>query len=115
MLIRGDVYRLSDDLSDDPRARGHEQRGRRLGVVLQSEDLPLSTVIVAPTSTAATPRSFRPEVEIEGRATCVLLEHLRGIDTARLGARVGHLSRTELAAVEEALELVLGLDLRRRS
>ena len=109
MLVRGDVYAVPHD----SRARGHEQRGRRLGVILQSEDLPLSTVILAPTSTAVPPRTFRPQVEIAGRRTCVLVEQLRAVDTSRLDDRVGHLSRVELDAVEEALDLVLALDLRR--
>lgn len=85
-----------------------------MGVILQSEDLPLSTVVLAPTSTSVTSRTFRPEVEIAGRLTCVLVEQLRAVDVRRLGARVGHLSRGELDAVEEALDLVLALDVRRR-
>ncbi|MGH3772628.1 MAG: type II toxin-antitoxin system PemK/MazF family toxin [Pseudonocardiaceae bacterium] len=49
--------------------RGHEQQGARLAVVVQSDLLPLSTWLVAPTSTAARSASFRPEIEVEGRMT----------------------------------------------
>lgn len=109
MFIRGDVHAVPHD----PRARGHEQHGQRLGVILQSEALPLSTVILAPTSTSVTPRLFRPAVEVVGRQTSVLVEQLRAVDARRLGPRVDHLSRADLEAVEDALDLVLALDLRR--
>ena len=42
MLTRGDVYAVPARRS----AQGHEQRGPRLGVVVQSDDLPLSVVPV---------------------------------------------------------------------
>ena len=61
--MRGDVYELK--ASRD--ARGHEQRGNRYAVVVQSDLLPLSTLLVAPTSTSARPTSFRPEIEIDGK------------------------------------------------
>ncbi|OLT16628.1 hypothetical protein BJF80_04515 [Serinicoccus sp. CUA-874] len=109
MLARGDVY----EVPHDRRARGHEQRGRRLGVVVQSEDLPLSTVILAPTSVSAPERTFRPSISIGDRPTRVLVEQLRAVDTGRLGARVGHLTAAEMATVEDALDMVLALDLRR--
>ena len=45
--VRGEVYRLRS-----PRgARGHEQAGVRYAVVVESDLLPLSTWLVAPTST----------------------------------------------------------------
>ncbi|WP_139811621.1 type II toxin-antitoxin system PemK/MazF family toxin, partial [Mycobacterium avium] len=54
--MRGEVFRLRA-----PRpARGHEQSGSRYAVVVQSDQLPLSTWLVAPTSTSARAASFRP-------------------------------------------------------
>ena len=45
--------------SEAPRgARGSEQQGSRYAVIVQSDDLMLSTVLVAPTSRSAPPRSF---------------------------------------------------------
>jgi mRNA interferase MazF len=103
--VRGEVYRLNI-----PRdARGHEQSGSRYAVVVQSDDLPLSTLLVAPTSTSARPASFRPEVEIAGRATLVLAEQTAAVDPARLGASAGYLSFEELRRVEAALRLVMEL------
>lgn len=106
MLMRGDVYAV-------PAARGasgHGKRGPRLGVVVQADDLPLSTVVLAPTSRSAPPRIFRPEVQIGGERTCVLVEQLRTLDVGRLGPLVGHLGHADQRSVEVALELVLALD-----
>ncbi|MGQ0668157.1 MAG: type II toxin-antitoxin system PemK/MazF family toxin [Actinomycetota bacterium] len=52
-MRRGDVYEFRS-----PRGRGHEQRGERYGVVVQSDLLlPRSVVIVAPTSRSARRRT----------------------------------------------------------
>jgi mRNA interferase MazF len=104
-VLRGDVYELRP-----PWGSGHEQQGRRLGVVVQSDAfLPRSVVIVAPTSRSARAASFRPEIEIAGEATRVLVEQLGAVDSGRLGACVGHLAREELWGVDESLRLVLAL------
>jgi mRNA interferase MazF len=106
-MNRGEIRRLKGQ----KRSRGHEQRVARFAVVLQADELaPLSTVIIAPTSGSAPPRMFRPEIEIEGRRTRVLLEQNRAVDHSRLGALVGSLSRSELEDVDVALRRVLGLD-----
>jgi mRNA interferase MazF len=103
--VRGDIHRLKA-----PRdARGHEQRGNRYAVVVQSDLLPLSTWLVAPTSTSARPTRFRPEIEIQGKTTYVLVEQTAAADPERLGELVGHLTRHELAAVDDALRTVLHL------
>lgn len=103
-MVRGDVYELRA-----PRvARGREQRGRRYGVVLQATRfLALSTVIVAPTSSSAREASFRPNVDLGGKRTRVMLEQLCALDFSRLGKRVGALAAGELVEVDRALELVL--------
>lgn len=104
--MRGDVHELPS-----PRgARGHEQTGRRFCVVLQSDDLPLSTVLVAPTSTSARPTSFRPTVDMLGSETLVLVEQTTAVDPSRLGQWRGRLSHRELIDVQDALRLVLALD-----
>jgi mRNA interferase MazF len=104
--VRGDVYQ-----PNTPRgARGHKQRGNRFAVVVQSDDLPLSTWLVAPTSTSARPASFRPEIELGDQTTLVLVEQTAAVDPERLGRLVGHLSTSEMSAVDRALRTVLGLD-----
>ncbi|MFT4125191.1 MAG: type II toxin-antitoxin system PemK/MazF family toxin [Gordonia sp. (in: high G+C Gram-positive bacteria)] len=104
--MRGDVYHLRA-----PRGvRGHEQRGARFAVIVQSDDLNLlSTWLVAPTSTSARPATFRPTVEIDGTQTRVLVEQTSAVDPIRLGDHIGNLSFHELRAVDAALRLVLSL------
>jgi mRNA interferase MazF len=104
--VRGDVYELKAARD----ARGHEQRGNRYAVVVQSDLLPLSTWLVAPTSTSARPASFRPEIEIAGKSTLVLVEQTAAVDPQRLGELVGHLTRQEMSAVDNALRVVLYLN-----
>jgi len=77
--------------------------------VVQSDLLPLSTWLVAPTSTSARPTSFRPEIEINGKTTYVLAEQTAAVQPDRLGRVVGHLSHTEMTAVDTALRTVLNL------
>ena len=104
-MTRGDVYRIRL-----PAGRGREQRGPRYGVVLQADALlGLSTVVIAPTSRAAAPATFRPVIELAGDGTRVLVEQVRAVDLDRLGEHAGHLSLDELRAVDEGLELLLGL------
>jgi mRNA interferase MazF len=101
---RGDVFRIRFP------GRGREQRGPRFAVVVQAAELlGLSTVIVAPTSRSAAAATFRPEVEVGGDATRIMVEQLRAVDHQRLGEPAGRLTASELRAVDEALELVLGL------
>jgi mRNA interferase MazF len=77
--------------------------------VVQSDQLPLSTWLVAPTSISARAATFRPEVEVAGNPTRVLVEQTAAIDPSRLGDSAGHLSFTELRLVDAALRLVLDL------
>ncbi|WP_142281969.1 type II toxin-antitoxin system PemK/MazF family toxin [Mycobacterium sp. IEC1808] len=79
------------------------------GSAVQSDQLPLSTWLVAPTSTSARAASFRPEVEIEGQVTRVLAEQTAAVDPGRLGNSVGYLSLEESRRVDAALRIVLDL------
>jgi mRNA interferase MazF len=102
---RGDVFRLRLG-----RRQGHEQSGVRYGVIVQSDALlRLSTVLIAPTSTVARGASFRPEIEIDGSTTRVLVEQTGAVDVSRLGAHHGHLTVEEQWGVDLALENVLDL------
>ncbi len=104
-MLRGDVYRLQL-----PKGAGHEQHGERFAVVVQADEfLPRSVVLVAPTSRSAREASFRPEIDIDGETTRVLVEQIGAVDARHLGELSGHLSREELWGVDEALSTVLGL------
>ncbi len=104
--MRGDIHRLGA-----PRqARGSEQRGERYAVVVQSDDLMLSTLLVAPTSRSSPPRIFRPTIVIGNDQTQVLIEQTSAIAPERLGEFVGRLTHDELVSLDGALRLVLELD-----
>lgn len=104
-MLRGDIYAFRL-----PPGRGREQRGRRFGVVVQANEfLPRSVVLVAPTSRSARPASFRPEIEIAGQVTRVLVEQSGAVDTSRLGRLAGHVTPEQQWGIDEALLTVFGL------
>jgi len=104
-VTRGDVYRVRL-----PRRSGHEQHGPRFAVLVQADELlGLSTVLVAPTSRSVRAASFRPEVDIAGQQTRVMVEQVRALDVHRLDNFEQHLSASEMRGVDEALALVLAL------
>jgi mRNA interferase MazF len=104
--MRGDIWELRA-----PRdAQGREQRGKRYAVVVQSDDLLLSTLLVAPTSTNARASSFRPEITLDGTTTRVLVEQTAVVDPGiRLGRFAGRLTPDEVSAVDTALATLFGL------
>lgn len=105
-MVRGEVVRLTPPR----RARGHEQQGPRPGVVVQADELlDLSTVLIAPTSRSAAAATFRPTIDLSGTETRVLTDQLRVVDVRTVKDSIGHLSHGELAALDDALVLVLGL------
>lgn len=104
-MRRNEIYRLRV-----PKRGGHEQQGPRYGVIVQADALlPHSMVLIAPTSRSARAASFRPEVEVAGEDTKVLVEQLGAVDVRRLGDLVGHLTPEEAWGVDEALKTVLDL------
>src|SRR5262249_49050542 len=103
--VRGDLYRLRTDKT----AAGHEQRGPRYAVAIQSDGVQLSTLIVAPTSTSAQPAVFRPEIEMDGTLTRVLIDQMRAVDASRLGDFAGRLDAAEIGEVDRAVRLILGV------
>lgn len=104
-MRRGDIHELRL-----PKGVGHEQHGRRYGVVVQSDALlPRSVILVAPTSASARAASFRPAIEIAGHSTRVLVEQLGAVDVSRIGDFVGHLTQEEQWGIDVALATVLDL------
>jgi mRNA interferase MazF len=105
-VIRGAIYPV--DLGEAK--RGHEQRGRRLGLVISIEQSDWSTVTIIPTSTKAQPAVFRPDVVVAGRETRILIDQIRTIDVSYVtGELVDYLSRDDMAQVEHGLSRYFGL------
>ena len=105
-MIRGAVYRV--DFGDAK--RGHEQRGRRYGLVLSPSAMLWNVVTVVPTSTSAQPAIFRPSIELDGTPTRFLADQIRTIDVKFVhGDPAFYLERDEMAEVEQAAARYLGL------
>lgn len=106
MTTRGDVH----ELKPGRRARGHEQRGKRFGVVLQATAYAgLSTVVVVPTSRGAVASFLRPEIQVLRQTTRVLVSQIKAVDRSRLGKRVGRLDPDEADAIDDVLRELLGI------
>ena len=103
--MRGDLFRLRPGKD----SAGHEQRGPRYAVAIQSDGILFSTLIVAPTSTSAQAVIFRPEIEMDGIRTRVLVDQMRAVDASRLGDFAGRLDAMETGEVDRAVRLMLGV------
>jgi mRNA interferase MazF len=105
-VIRGAVYRV--DLGEA--RRGHEQRGRRYGLVLSPTEMAWHVATIVPTSTQAHRTVFRPEIELGGVPTRFLVDQLRSIDVRFVHDEPAFfLHRHELEEVELAVARYLGL------
>jgi mRNA interferase MazF len=69
----------------------------------------IPVVLVAPTSRSAKPASFRPEIDLLGKTTRVLVEQVGAVDSGRLGELIGRVNPEQQWGIDEALMTVLGL------
>lgn len=106
--MRGDIYALKAPRS----ARGREQAGRRLCVVVQSDEFDsLSTWLVAPTSSVVRSGPLFPRIDIGAESSTVLVPATRAVDpSAGLGQMVGRASLAQMQEIDQALRLILALD-----
>ncbi len=61
------------------------------------------------TSTSAGPAVYRPEIEFDGTKSRILVDQIYTVTPERLGDFKGSLEGNELAALDRALMLKLGL------
>jgi mRNA interferase MazF len=104
-VIRGGVYAVS--LGDAK--RGHEQRGKRYGIVMSPPDSPLTVATIIPTSTSASAGLVHVPVNFDDRPSLALLEQIRVIDTNYIGEMVGMVPLVQMLEIELALAQYLGL------
>ncbi|MGW4841136.1 type II toxin-antitoxin system PemK/MazF family toxin [Nocardia brasiliensis] len=102
-MIRGAIHKVN--LGDAK--RGHEQRGKRYGVVLSVTDWNMVTVV--PTSTSAQDSPWRPEIELMDQRTLLMVDQIRSLDTNYVLDSVGFLSMTEQATLDQAIRRYLRL------
>jgi mRNA interferase MazF len=105
VIFRGAIH----EVKPAKNATGHEQQGRRYGVVIQSDAFACSTVTVALTSTGAGAAVYRPEIEFRGTKSRILTDQVFSIDHGRLGDFMGALDSDEMEALDRALLLKFGL------
>lgn len=109
--VRGEIW-----LVDLNPTRGHEQGGRRPGLVV-SVDLfnqgPAGLVIVIPITTKEKGIPLHVEIKApEGGLTkrsFIKCEDLRSVSRERLVQRLGQVTRSTLDAVEDRLRILLNL------
>jgi mRNA interferase MazF len=101
--VRGDVYQIH------LAGKKNVQQGHRFAIVVQCSRLSLSTTVIVPTSTAARPGLHRPEIDWDGTTTYALAEQVTAVPTDNLGRMVGHLLRSDMHRIDEALRMVLAL------
>jgi mRNA interferase MazF len=96
---------------------GHEQRGVRPCIVVSDpmvnaeQRFPLIAVVPVtgtPGAGALYP-ALRPGASGLVKESSALIDHLRAIDKRRIRRIFGHVSATELTAIDQGLELFLGL------
>lgn len=105
MIFRGAIY----EIKPPKESTGHEQQGKRYGVVIQSDAFACSTVTVALTSTSAHQTIYRPEIDFLGATTRVLTDQIYSVDHGRLGDFMGALEFDEIENLDRALLLKLAL------
>lgn len=110
---RGEIYYI--DLSTD--AQGHEQMGPRPAVVVSNDIANAldSVVLVAPITSQPAKWDQPWDVKLQDgdplpRGGRVLCSQLRAVDRRRLERKVGKLSPVQMAALEQALKVALGID-----
>lgn len=105
MIFRGAIH----EIRALPAARGREQQGKRYAVVIQSDRFATSMTTIAMTSTRAGHAIYRPEITLNGTTTRILTDQIHSLDDSRLGDFAGALEAGELADLDRALLLKLGL------
>jgi mRNA interferase MazF len=105
-MKRGEIYwaRL------DP-VEGSEMNKTRPCVIVSRDELNavLPIVVVCPVTSALRPKwRTRLQVRCDGRKADICAEQIRTIAKARLGDRIGELSKTEGAALRELLSETYG-------
>lgn len=108
---RGEIWLL--DL--DP-TRGHEQAGRRPGLIVSVDQFnhgPAGLVVVLPITTREKGIPFHVEVAIQtpglAKKSFIKCEDLRSVSKERLLSCLGRVSPRIMEAVEDRIRILLGL------
>ena len=106
---RGEIYWVALDP-----AQGTEIRKTRPAVIVSNDSCNTygSRVVVLPiTSNVESLYPGEARIEVEGKPARVLGDQFRSVDKRRLRSRIGRLTQSEVADVEDAVRITLGLRL----
>jgi len=100
---------------------GHEQRGVRPCIAVSdptvNADQRFPLIAVVPVTGTAGDGALYPALATGPsgltKASCALVDHLRSIDKRRIRRLFGQVSTTELANIDQGIELFLGLGVTR--
>lgn len=104
---RGDIYWVALDP-----AQGTEIRKTRPAVIISNDSCNAygSRVVVIPiTSNVDSLYPGEARIEVEGKPGRVLGDQIRSVDKRRLRSRIARLTQSEVADVEDAVRITLGL------
>ncbi len=109
-ILRGDVY-----WADLEPVRGHEQAGHRPVLILsrelfnQGSGTVIAMAITSRPQTAGFPLTFLLPEGLLPQPSWVKISQIRTLAVERLGKKLGHLSETDVDAIVEGLNDILGL------
>ena len=104
---RGEIYWVALDPG-----QGTEIRKTRPAVIVSNDSCNTygSRVVVLPiTSNVESLYPGEARIEVEGKPARVLGDQIRSVDKRRLRSRIGRLTQSEVADVEDAVRITLGL------
>lgn len=102
--VRGTVHRIRT-----PRGAGQPGQVREVVVAQAEELLGLPTILVVPLSATIRPATFRPTIDLDGRRVQALVEQMGVVPARLLGDVIGRLTPADVRALDDVIELVLGL------
>lgn len=109
-IARGQIYLATIE------GVGSEQRGKRPVIIVQNDvgNLHSATTLVAPITTVAKKSHLPVHVILNNknlhRNSMALLEQIHVLDKSRLRRHIGRLSKTDIAKINKALAISLGLE-----
>jgi mRNA interferase MazF len=94
---------------EDPKAKGHEQAGRRPVLVISDSRLTsLALALVVPLTSTDHGWEIHVPVGAAGRRSLAMCERIRSVSADRLSGRVGAVSYAELSEVRAMVRALVG-------
>ena len=108
-MKRGEIYYITNT----NRGEGNEIQGNRPAVIVSNDTLNKTSGVVEIVYTTAQPKKDQPTHVLTRntpRPSTILCEQVHTVSTSKVCNKIGELTEQELAAVDTALAISLGLD-----